>query len=183
MLNILYIHEYEATGNSPTALQLKELLEDYARLVAPDFSKNPNIAIQKTVSVISMYRIGLIIGNSYGGFVALNTPKLIPRIVINPVLEPSNELVKRHTDATKFVQDFKDLETKLFTRHIPDEEKAITYGIFSSYDEKFSYKDMFLQYYNNAEIMNNDGHKIKPSNVKKTLVPLIIQWIRLLQLY
>ena len=182
MVNILFIHDYDSVGNSAAALLLKSLVKEYARLVAPDFTKNPKAAIKKSVSVIDLYRIDLIVGNSYGGFIALNIPKLIPKILINPILEPSKELPKRYPEAEKSIHDFIELETKFSNKHITEEEKTITYCLFPKHDKEISCKDAFSKLYPHIETIHG-GREMTSAAIEKSVVPLIYQLIRVLQLH
>ena len=182
MVNLLFIHDYGAAGNSHVALMMKALVKDYARLVAPDFPQNPITSINKAKVIIDLYKIDMIIGYSYGGFIALNNSEQLPKVLINPMLEPSKELTKRFPESAKYVKDLTELETKLTNKNPSKEEKAVTYGLFCTYDEEFSYKEVFSKQYTNIEALST-GHKITPAIIEKSIVPLIYQLIRILQLH
>ncbi|MDL2224446.1 hypothetical protein LJB92_03945 [Bacteroidales bacterium OttesenSCG-928-M06] len=54
-------------------------------------------------------------------------------------------------------------------------ESAITFGVFSTNDELFSYKDVFLKYYSYNVQMIEDTHRISVENVKNVIVPIIMR--------
>ena len=88
-LKILYIHGYGSTGNSQTVQGLKKILGDEVNILAPQFSNDlstvaqieQNIAEAKAYA--SEFKPRIVIGSSFGGFIATFLTGYL-RILINP---------------------------------------------------------------------------------------------------
>jgi len=168
--NILYIHGYGGTGNSRTAQALKTYLPENYHVFEPCFPLDPVEAFELAKKTIKRQRIDMVVASSLGAFTALQL-RYIPKIVINPCLYPSEELPKQTDVSEDILLNFRKLEKQIFEK-IHDSEKSRTFGVFSSNDELFSYKDEFSKYYPNIQIIE-DTHRISVENVEKVIVPEI----------
>ena len=173
---ILYIHGYGGLGNSRTAQALKDYLPEYYDVFEPCFPLNPSEALKLASETVLKEAIDIIVASSLGAFTALQLHVYTPKIVINPCLFPSKELSKRTKISNDILQKFVELEEQ---RDTDDElwglglsESDITFGVFSTNDGLFSYKDQFLKHYSNV-LMIEDTHRISVDNVKKVIVPII----------
>ena len=191
--NILYIHGYGGTGNSRTVQALKTYLPDNYNVIELCFPLNPIEALKLADNTITERKIKAVVASSLGAFTALQMRCCsnfieagLKKIVINPCLYPSKELPKL-TDISddilqKFVEKEKVIEKTLAGEYLKDlkyggrefEEARIrqTYGVFSTNDELFSYKDDFSAYYPNV-LTIEDTHHISVENIKNVIVPLI----------
>lgn len=169
MITILYIHGFNSNGNSRTGKLLEEYLGKGYKVVHPTFSEDGDVALSQAKNEIIKNKVDIIVASSLGGFIALKLRNVM-KVVINPCWAPSLELPKLGASEVTSGR-YKELEKSL-TTGIDEEEREITFGIFGTHDELFSYRKEFSKYYNNVTIMN-DGHRISPNNIKNVLVPLI----------
>jgi predicted esterase YcpF (UPF0227 family) len=177
-LKILYIHGYGGNGNSRTATELQKNMGEQAIVYSPMFSTDISVFcnmlenIKKANLFVKENNVDIVIGSSMGGFIASFVSGM-PKILINPCLLPSEQLPVRifpEIEAPE-LQKYKDLES---LRIIDREEQSLSYGLFSTNDELFSYRELFASLYSKEHIYTmNDGHRISPDNVKSALVPLI----------
>ncbi len=114
--------------------------------------------------------INIVVASSLGAFIALQLHD-IPKIVINPCLYPSKELPKLVDVPKDILLDFVLFEKQTFV-NINNKEKTQTFGVFSTDDELFSYKEEFSKYYPNIQMME-DTHRISVENVEKAIVPIV----------
>jgi|LSQX01.3.fsa_nt_gb predicted esterase YcpF (UPF0227 family) len=177
-IKILYVHGLNSNGGSRTATELKRLLKVGAIVYSPDFSNELESFsemkknIDKAWEFIKSERIDLVIGSSMGGFVASKICG-VTKILINPCLRPSEQLPR-----TKNISDAELKKYAEFEREreilLDMEDRLITYGLFSSNDELFSYKDLFDKLFLAAHSYTiNDAHRISTTNIKNELLKLI----------
>ena len=175
---ILYIHGYGSKGNSTTARELEKCMNGEAIVYSPAFSNNLNLFsemernIEQARAFVRENAIKLVVASSMGAFTALNLTS-IPKLVINPCMLPSEQLplLIDPNIAPEEIEKYRLLEQ---SRIIDREECLITYGLFATNDELFSYRDLFeKQYLSDNAYSMNDGHRISADNVKNSLTPLI----------
>lgn len=177
MINILYIHGLNSSGNSRTGKLLEEYLGQGYKVFHPTFPQDSDAALAQAKNEIHKNNIDIVVASSLGGFIALKLRNVM-KIVINPCMVPSVELPKLGVDDVT-VGRYAQLEKSLFSG-IDAEEREITFGVFASYDELFSYKSVFTKYYNNIYTMN-DGHRISPMNIKNIIVPLVYNIVKVVR--
>jgi len=170
MINILYIHGYGGTGNSRTAKALQSSLPENYTVFEPCFPLDINEALELAQETIRTKKIDRVVASSLGAFTAMQL-RGIPKILINPCLYPSKELPKRIELPETVLSNFKTVEKHTF-ENIDDTEKAHTFGVFSTHDELFSYKDEFSEHYPNIQTIE-DTHRISVENVEKVIAPMI----------
>lgn len=175
-IKILYIHGLNSNGNSRTATTLRQLLGDIAIVFSPIFSSNVesfNVMkqnIRQAWSFVNANEINLIIGSSMGGFIASNLMSM-PKILINPCLRPSEQFYKRTSITQEETDKYAEFENAMI---IDREDRLATYGLFSTNDELFSYKNLFEKIYLPEHSYSmDDGHRISTDNIKNHLLPLI----------
>lgn len=175
-MNILYAHGLFSNGNSNTVKELKRLLPEH-NIYAPTLSNNvfEFKTMQSNVSIlnsyIKKYDINLVIGSSMGAFAVMQLSG-IARILINPCMQPSQH-IPSHFD------NINPDEMSKYRAHEMGykpsrENKLLTYGLFATNDELFSYTTLFNQifYKENINIMPG-GHRISPTEISNKLIPLI----------
>ena len=177
MINILYIHGLNSSGNSRTGKLLEEYLGQGYKVFHPTFPQDADAALAQAKNEIHKNNIDIVVASSLGGFIALKLRNVM-KIVINPCMVPSVELPKLGVDDVT-VGRYAQLEKSLLSG-IDAEEREITFGVFASHDELFSYKSLFTKYYNNVSSMN-DGHRISPMNIKNIIVPLVYNIVKVVR--
>lgn len=93
MINILYIHGYGSSSNSPSSkidLLESEFINVYR--VAPNYNNGFKSAVQEVLDFVKDLDINGVIGTSMGGYMAPILGK--PYVSINPCLFPSISLEK-----------------------------------------------------------------------------------------
>lgn len=171
MPNLLYIHGYGGSGNSRTAKALQTYLPENYTVFEPCFPVNTAESVKLAEETIRKHHIDIVVASSLGAFTALQLCG-IPKIVINPCIYPSKELPKREDIPEAILLNFEIFEKEIF-KNIDEKEKAYTFGVFSTKDELFSYKDEFSKHYPNVQTIE-DTHRISVENVEKVIVPMII---------
>lgn len=179
-INILYIYGLGSNTNSTKFNYLKELLnsEKY-NLFCIDYKQHePLKSIAILQDFIDKHQIDIIIGISYGGFLATRLyGKHLKRIIINPALfggyslETMN-LWESEKDVVKPAKKLANIPI-----NIPLDIKDRTYMLFGTKDEifgKFHYELSASSYSNNDVIMmENVHHNMTKEELNKYIVNLI----------
>lgn len=176
-LKILYIHGYGATENSTTGSEIQRKLGEKAHVFMPGFSndlvlfENMEQNIQKASDFVRENDIDLVIASSMGGFTAMQVAG-VKKILINPAMVPSDifdmGILEDINEAE--VEKYRQLENRTVT----EEEKELTYALFGTNDELFSYKKRFESLYDSSKSFSMLGkHIISPKNIRENLLPLI----------
>lgn len=174
MIRALYIHGYNGSGYTGEAIEKIAKAQGIdIKVFTEKFNKNPTEILKKVKTLIRTKDINLLIASSYGAFIALQITNLF-KIVINPCLFPSIEIPKLDS-SFRFIDECKKLEKNQFSI-IDSEAKSLTFGLFASNDELFSYKSTFAQYYKHVFNMGG-GHKISESNIKNVLIPVLSDFV------
>ena len=118
-------------------------------------------------------KIDLVIASSMGGFTALQV-KGVRKILINPCMVPSDifrmEILPDISNAE--IEKYLEMENQTISL----EEINMTYSLFATHDELFSYKQRFDQLYDASKSFSMPGkHVISPKNIRENLLPLINQ--------
>ena len=168
--NALYIHGFMGNPKGGTFSALENFFRDWKihSIPFPDLHIDTNKTKQVIKDYCREHDINILIGASLGAFYVLQHEELIDKLVINPCMYPSAEIVKlrdRETGAAfsldkKVMEDFKEMEKYL---DIKDEQKLRVFGIFAKDDELFHYQSSFDELFGgkNKEITNSiliDGH-------------------------
>ncbi len=172
MKKILYIHGLkrgDCNIESRTAITLRSALDSQKySVIAPIFPTNGKDAFALAKKIISDEQVDIVVGSSLGGFATLLL-RDIPKIIINPCLRPDVELPKRGN--TEIANSYSELVDSIWDNITPEEQDQ-TIGVFSENDELFSYRDEFLQHYNQV-VDITDGHRISEENVRKVIVQMV----------
>ena len=179
MINVLYVHGLNSSGNSSTAKLLGQYLDNSKYKVFSftyDYNK-PDMAFSQLKTHIRANHIDIVIGSSLGGFMTLKLRNVM-KIAINPCCDPVKELPK--LGVSQSVTDNYERISSSLWNNVDAEEREITFGIFGTHDELFSYKKEFSSHYNNVYSMN-DGHRISPINIKNVLVPLVYKIVNVIR--
>jgi|SRR5690554_3136591 len=178
MTNILYIHGFGSDENSKTSRVLRKSLPDGYAVFTHSFSNNYRLFktmssnISTAMGLIEAKEIDLVVASSMGGFIAMEC-RGVKKILINPCMKPSEHLRQRMAPdiSEKELNEYRLLEYVM--KPNPEDIKH-TYGLFSTRDELFSYKDYFDSIYSpDNSFYMEDGHRISTKNIKEVLVPLI----------
>ena len=88
---LLYIHGFRSSAKSSTILNIKA---NYHNLDvhAFDVTHHPVESIRKIEAYVAEHGIDVLAGSSLGGYYALCAKVDIPKIAVNPVLNPENSL-------------------------------------------------------------------------------------------
>ena len=167
--NALYIHGFMGTPKGGTFLALEKYFQDWKIHSIPFTELHTDT--NKTKELIKIYckdhDINILIGASLGAFYVLQHDELIDKIVINPCMYPSIELLKLRDRETgtpfsfdnKVMEDFKKMEKYL---DIKEEQKMRVFGIFAKDDELFHYQNKFDELFGDKNRTSNsiliDGH-------------------------
>lgn len=192
-INILYIHGYGGNGSSRTAQALRMYLAENYKIFEPCFPLDPTEALILAKEVIQTKGIDIVVASSLGAFTAFQLHG-VPKIVINPCLYPSKELPKQAKVSEEILRNFSEME-KQFDEWITEIgdwdsgklgvlERMWTYGVFSTNDELFSFKDEFAKHYGHVlpvedagsfcfSRMIEDTHQISVENIEKVIIPMI----------
>ena len=178
MINVLYIHGYGSDANSSTGQEIRKNLPETFKVFTLSFSndyhlfKSMSDNIDEARKLIKAHKIDLIVASSMGAFIAMGCAD-IPKILINPCMLPSQQLKLRiaPTITETELDKYRDYENALVASN---NDRLLTYGLFSTNDELFSYKSFFESRYSadNVRIIN-DQHRISANSIQNGLIPLI----------
>lgn len=172
MINIIYVHGLNSSGNSRTATLLQQYLGPNFKVHLPNIPTDPDKALAIVKNTINRENCLLAVGSSLGGFIVLAL-RNIDKIVINPCIEPTKELQKLGI-SENIANLYKRTEDALWN-NIDSEERENTYGFFGTHDELFSFRKEFSEHYMPSHTFPmNDGHRISPVNIKNLIVPCIL---------
>lgn len=183
MTNILYIHGYGSNANSSTGQEIRKNLSPDITVFTHSFSNDydkfdvMSDNIKQAQELINDMNINLVVASSMGGFIAMACIG-VPKILINPCMLPSEQLKRRIAPeiADLEVQKYQHFEA-LFTPN--SKERRLTFGLFSTHDELFSYKNLFeAKYGPDYSFTMVDCHRISPESIRNELIPLINKIIR-----
>ncbi|NLO70464.1 MAG: hypothetical protein GX102_05890 [Porphyromonadaceae bacterium] len=176
-LKILYIHGYGSGANSITGSEIQRKLGDNATVFLPGFSndlflfENMKQNIRSAVNFIKEHNVDLVIGSSMGGFTAMQIPE-VQKILIKPAMVPSE--IFGHGILDEITEEDLEKYRQLENREVSPDEKKLTYALFSTDDELFSYKERFEKLYDSAKSFSMTGkHVISPRSIRENLLPLI----------
>ena len=127
--------------------------------------------IRKATDFVREHKIDLVIGSSMGGFTAMQVPE-VNKILVNPAMVPSDifNLGMLEDISETEIHKYRQLENRVVSK----EEAALTYALFATDDELFSYKERFERLYDPQKSFQMRGkHVISPKNIREDLLPLI----------
>lgn len=175
-VNVIYVHGLGSTGNGRTARLLQNYLGNGFKVIAPTIPEDPAAALSLVKNEINKHDCRVAVGSSLGAFTVLRLRNIM-KIVINPCIDPANELPKLGVSqeiASKYVNPRNAL-----WNNIDVEEKAYTFGIFGINDELFSYRKTFSNHYPVCNIhTTDDKHRVSPTTIAKVIVPIIKEHFR-----
>ena len=176
-LLILFIHGYGSGAKNLTGSEIQRKLGNKAHVFMPGFSnelekfENMEQNIRKATDFVREHKIDLVIGSSMGGFTAMQVPE-VNKILVNPAMVPSDifNLGMLEDISETEIHKYRQLENRVVSK----EEAALTYALFATDDELFSYKERFERLYNPQKSFQMRGkHVISPKNIREDLLPLI----------
>lgn len=154
-IKILFIHGYGSMENSIASQEIQRKIGARAQVIAPQFSNDFSIFenllynIQLANDVVRDKSIDLLIGSSMGGFTAMQTDNIIPKILINPCMLPTEIIETGIFGEMDLIvkEKFREMEM----REVSVREKELSYSLFATNDELFSYKERFEKLYDPAK--------------------------------
>lgn len=93
---ILFVYGYNDSPDSPLIDVMKELLKDDCNVVSDYYAQyRPSDALKDLDNMVKTMRPNVVIGIELGGFLsAFLTNKKVKKILINPIVDPVEELAK-----------------------------------------------------------------------------------------
>jgi predicted esterase YcpF (UPF0227 family) len=88
---LLYIHGFRSSARSSTILTLREVYRD-VEVHAFDVTHHPVESIKKIEDYVATHGIDILAGSSLGGYYTLCARVEIPKIAVNPALNPENSM-------------------------------------------------------------------------------------------
>ncbi|MFA6839146.1 MAG: YqiA/YcfP family alpha/beta fold hydrolase [Dysgonamonadaceae bacterium] len=180
MTNILYIHGFGSDANLLTSQTIRKELSTDFQVITHSFSNDYGKFqamignIEQAKELLKSKNIDLVIASSMGGFVGMGCTG-ITKILINPCMKPSEQLRLRIVPdiSDEQLNEYRTFESFLLQN--PEDVKQ-TYGLFSTKDELFSYKDLFDTTYNPENSFSmDDTHRISIRSIRDVLVPLVYE--------
>ena len=169
---ILYIYGWGSNSDSRTGNILRRNLPEGYEVHT--FTYNQHDAAEAMAQIrqfISDHDIGLVIGSSLGGFLALLQTG-VPRVVVNPCLAPSVELplIGVPHDIADTYKPFEPL-----VRNSDLEDNCLVGGLFASDDELLGqrYIPLFDKYYP-SHIPFTGTHRLSEENIIHDLIPYLL---------
>lgn len=170
---LLYIHGFRSSAKSNTIVTIKANYHDLD-VHAFDVTHHPQESIRKIEDYVAEHGIDILAGTSLGGFYALCAQVDIPKIAVNPVLNPEYSLsaLPEIGEEVEYFNEREDgVQTFICTLNDLDEFRGIekhitpdTHIIGSSHDEMLG--DLRKQY---LELVGDRfhessqlGHRITP---------------------
>ena len=170
---LLYIHGFRSSAMSSTILNIKANYHDLD-VHAFDVTHHPVESIQKIEDYVNEHEIDVLAGSSLGGYYTLCAKVDIPKIAVNPAINPENSLsflpeigneVEYYNERADGVQTFtcnlSDLdEFRGIEKHIT----AVTHIIGSDKDELLGdLRDQYRELVgDNFHESSQLGHRITP---------------------
>ena len=163
---ILYIYGWNSSPQSETFKTLQELLPQHNLISIPYDQTNPPEAINFFNNYyIPNSKINLVVGSSFGGFIASHIKHSIFKILINPCLQPSTEIPKLNKIPNNLLEEYKRLES---LKKADDEETHFTHAFFSTHDELFSHKELYLALgYHHFTDLPNEKHRLTKTGLEE----------------
>jgi predicted esterase YcpF (UPF0227 family) len=184
-MNILYLHGFRSSSNSPTVNYLKnKLSKNGDNFFCFDLPTQPKQAIDFIKNKIKKLKIDILIGTSLGGLYAYNFE--IPRICINPAFEfkltANNYTVfnNRNDNITEFTitEDDVDYLTNLvnsFKNKLPiDPLFYMSDIVIGTDDDHITYNKLsqYTNIYDNI-IYKKFGHRLTENIIDNVIVGLV----------
>lgn len=184
-MKILYIHGLNSNKDSSTG-----------RIVREYFTKKTNTEVitetfnltdiqnskEKAFRIILDQHINFVVASSLGAFVALALGNAIPKILINPCMQPSTVLQNiEPTISNNVIEEFKREEIQTYD-DIDGETREYTYAAFSTHDELFSFEKLFRQHFGDRYIKIQGGkHRLNEQQIQEILEQFVpkMEFIRL----
>ena len=91
MKRILYIHGFMSSARSSTIVRMKKQWVDF-EIVAFDVNHHPLESIDKIEQFVRNNNVDLLMGTSLGGYYVLAADANIPKLAVNPVINPTTSL-------------------------------------------------------------------------------------------
>ncbi len=177
MKKLLYIHGFRSSAKSSTILTLKALYSD-VEVHAFDVTHHPVESIRKIEDYVAKHGIDILAGSSLGGYYTLCAKVDIPKIAVNPAINPEESLsylpeideeVEYYNEREDGVQTFtckiSDLdEFRGIEKHIT----PVTHIIGSNQDEllgdlRAQYRELVGDRFHESSQL---GHRITPEFLK-----------------
>lgn len=145
MKNVLYIHGYHGSSHGSSFNNFKKSLNQLEfNLIGLDYDmSNANEAISEIENSIISNDIQIAIASSLGAFLLMGIKANVMKIIINPCLAPTIELLKISTGDID-IDSYKIIEDSMIeyesNKHIGDFDFSNVFGYFSTNDELFGEK-------------------------------------------
>lgn len=187
-MKIAYLHGFGSSHASGTVELLRQHLPE-DEVIAPDIPVDPAEAMPYMLQYMQENAPDLIIGTSMGGMYA-QLMRGYKRIVVNPAFNMSTLSKVLRTGEHRFfsgrydgaktfritrdiIQRHNQLERGQF-KDIPEEDKALVWGLFGIHDIAPKNYDLFKKHYPADHAIRFDGdHQLNDKVVKQHLLPLV----------
>ena len=188
-MKVLFVHGLASSGAYKLAEMLRICLK--ADVVAPDLPIDPDEALDLLRRLCASERPDLVVGLSWGGFLALQL-RDIPRAVVNPDLHVSR-LMRTMVGTVKYLSPRQDgasdfsITGPLCDRYealeagitAPDAPEQVL-GLFATEDELVHCGDEFETLYPGRAVRYPGGHLPTYLQVKQSIAPAIRAFIHTL---
>lgn len=195
MKKIIYFHGFSSAGSTGTAVNLRNYLYEShgVHVISPDIPVMPAEALVFLQNLVKTESPDLIIGTSMGAMYA-ELMRGIPRICVNPSFHMAKLLTFNHLNKNvafqnprengetsfkvdkQMVAEFKDIETRLSLKNIPNEDKKLVWGFFGKNDKTVNCQAEFLKAYGREHFILFEGeHSLTQVIVKRDILPVILK--------
>ncbi len=180
MKNVFFVWGYGGSPDSTTIKNLKQLVGDKYNIISDYYAQyNPVEAIKDIEYYIKEYKVDILIGSSLGGFIVSQIKTDIPKIIINPCMEPAVELplLKDENNEYCVPKHIIDFYTEYTNKNnIWETISANDIFIIGSEDELFGtkYVEQIKQYTDNIHIVPQKHHNTFES-IRDFVVPVLIK--------
>ncbi|MBQ4291693.1 MAG: DUF1653 domain-containing protein [Muribaculaceae bacterium] len=189
MKKILFLHGFFASGQCVPALALHDALANKARVLTPDLSQSPRVALEMIRAICDKEKPDLLVGNSCGSFYAqmlapiVGVPALLgnphfrmteflrPRIGEHEYKSPRSNGKQTFVIDESLIREFEELESVQFNYCNPYYENRV-WGLFGERDTLAHFEPLFLEHYKNAFHFPG-GHTPTADEVRTWYMPLI----------
>ena len=185
MTRILFIHGLASSGAYKMATLLRQLMKP-AEVIAPDVPIDPDEALVLLQSICDRERPDLVVGLSWGGFLALRLHG-VPRAVINPDLHVSR-LMRTMVGEVEYLSPRRDgAKAFAITGELCDRYEALeinssgederVLGLFADNDELVHCYDEFAARYPGRAKQYPGKHLPTYPEVKKFIAPALFAYM------
>jgi len=167
MRQVLFIHGFNSDEHSSTGAKVKNVLQEasFSTVIKTFDMLNPFKTKREIEEILKSGSFDLVVGHSLGGFYTLiSTSASIKKILINPSIEPEQDLKRISSVKEEILKDFATLNEEKRKMN-KNEEKEAVFALFGKRDEllkdeeRAPYLALFLKHYGNHYMMLDCTHR------------------------